>query len=83
VKENQVMAIMNKRATIYLEPKVHRALRFKAAETNRSISALVNDAVRQVIIEDAEDLAAFEERGKEPVTSFEAVLKELRREGYL
>lgn len=72
-----------KRATIYLDPGLHRALRLKAVETERSLSALVNDAVRQAMAEDAEDLAAFEDRAKEPNLSFEAVLKDLRKRGKL
>jgi len=68
------MRALQKRATVYLDSRLHRALRLKAAETGRSLSALVNDAVRQALAEDAEDLAAFEERGKEPTLSFGAVL---------
>ena len=49
-----------KRATVYFDPNLHRALRVKAAETERSLSDLVNAAVRHSLAEDAEDLAAFE-----------------------
>ena len=70
-----------KRATVYFEPHVHRALRHKAAETERSVSDLVNDAVRASLAEDAEDLAAFEERATEPSLSFERVVRDLRRRG--
>ena len=72
-----------KRATVYFEPHVHRALRHKAAETERSVSDLVNDAVRASLAEDAEDLAAFEERATEPSLSFERVVRDLRRRGKL
>ncbi len=72
-----------RRATIYLDPDLHRALRMKAAETERSISDLVNAAVRQTLAEDAEDLAAFRARAKEPNLDFETVLKQLRRRGKL
>jgi len=72
-----------KRATVYFDSQIHRALRLKAAETDRSISELVNDAVRLNLAEDAEDLAAFEERVKEPNLSFEDVLKDLRKRGKL
>ncbi len=72
-----------KRATIYLEPHLHQALRIKAAETNTSISELVNAAVRAALAEDAEDLAAFEERSAEPSLRFEDVLKDLQRRGKL
>ncbi|MFQ5799159.1 MAG: CopG family transcriptional regulator [Bacteroidota bacterium] len=72
-----------KRATIYLEPHLHKALKVKAAETEQSVSELVNEAVRLSLLEDAEDLAAFEERAKEPNLPFEAVLKDLRKRGRL
>lgn len=74
---------MTKRTTIYLEAELHRALKIKAAETDRSISDLVEEAVRHCLAEDAEDLAAFEERGGEPDLPFEQVVKDLRRRGRL
>ena len=75
------MAPATKRATIYMDAELHRALRLKAAETSQSISEIVNNAVRLALAEDAEDLAAFEERADEPLVSFEDVLKELKRNG--
>jgi hypothetical protein len=72
-----------KRATIYLDPTLHRALRIKAAETEKSVSDLVNAAVRQSLTEDAADLASFEARAREPVSAFEDVLKDLKRRGKL
>ena len=72
-----------KRATVYLDPSLHRALRVKAAETEKSVSALVNSAVRLSLSEDAADLAAFKARAQEPVLAFEAVLKDLKRRGKL
>ena len=70
-----------KRATVYFDPGIHRALRLKAAETDRSLSDLVNEAVKLSLAEDAEDLAAFEERAPEPNLPFEAVVKELKKRG--
>ena len=70
-----------KRSTVYFDPAIHRALRLKAAETERSVSDLVNDAVKAALAEDAEDLAAFEDRGSEPNLSFEEVVKDLKRSG--
>jgi hypothetical protein len=72
-----------KRATVYLDPHLHRALRYKAAATDKSISDLINDAVRLSLVEDAEDLASFEERAKEPSLVFEDVLRDMRRRGRL
>jgi len=70
-----------KRATIYFEPEIHRALRLKAAETDRSVSDLVNEAVQLSLSEDAEDLAAFDECVSEPNLPYEAVVKDLKRRG--
>ena len=72
-----------RRATIYLDPELHRALRIKAAETDQSISDLVNAAVRQKLAEDAEDLTVYRARVKEPTLDFETVVKDLRRRGKL
>jgi predicted transcriptional regulator len=72
-----------RRATVYLDPALHRALRMKAAETDQSVSDIINEAVRQALAEDADDLAAFRARAKEPDLDFEAVLKDLRRRGKL
>jgi hypothetical protein len=71
----------NKRATVYLDPDLHKALRMKAAETDQSVSELVNEAIRLCLAEDAEDLAASHARAKEPNLDFETVLKQLRRRG--
>jgi hypothetical protein len=70
-----------KRATIYFDPYLHRALRLKAAETDRSISELVNEAVKAALAEDAGDIEAFEVREKEPDYAFEDVVKDLKRRG--
>ena len=72
-----------KRATVYFDTQLHRALRLKAAETERSISDLVNDAVRESLAEDASDLEAFEARKPEPDYSFETVVRDLKRRGKL
>ena len=70
-----------KRATVYFDPALHRALRVKAAETERSVSDLVNEAVQLSLAEDAEDLAAFEDRVNEPNLIYEDVVKDLKRRG--
>jgi len=75
------MATPAKRATIYLDPIVHKALKLKAFETSRSVSDLVNEAVREALAEDAEDLAAFDERAKEPLLSYDEMLKRLKKDG--
>ncbi|HQQ05244.1 MAG TPA: CopG family transcriptional regulator [Kiritimatiellia bacterium] len=75
------MTTLTKRATVYLRPGLHKALRLKSVETSRSLSEIVNEAVQVALAEDAEDLAAFEERAHEPVISYEAALKELKKHG--
>ena len=71
----------SKRATIYFDASVHQALRLKAAATDRSISHMVNDAVKRALAEDAEDLAAFDQRKAEQSFSFEALVRDLRKSG--
>lgn len=75
------MATPAKRATIYLDPIVHKALKLKAVETSRSVSDLVNQAVRESLAEDAEDLAAFEERANERLLSYDEMVKRLKKDG--
>jgi len=73
----------SKRVTVYIKPEYHRALKVKAAETEYSVSDLVNAAVRQALREDAVDLEAFEKRAGEPLLIFEEVVKGLKRDGKL
>lgn len=75
------MSANPKRATVYFDSELHRALRLKAAETDRSLSDLVNEAVQLSLAEDAEDLAAFRKRAREPNLAFEDVVKDLKRRG--
>lgn len=75
------MASQSKRATIYFDPDLHKALRLKAVETSRSITELVNEAVRESLLEDAEDLAAFDKRKREPLISYDEMVKRLKRDG--
>lgn len=70
-----------RRATIYLDADLHRALKLKAADRSRTVSDIVAEAVRHDLAEDAVDLMAFEERAAEPDLSFSEVVKRLRRDG--
>ena len=70
-----------RRATVYLDPEIHRALKLKAASSDQSISEMVNDAVRLALAEDAEDLEAFESRVSEPELDFDTFVKEMKRSG--
>jgi protein-tyrosine-phosphatase len=71
------------RMTVYLQPKIYRALKVKSATTDRSVSDLVNAAVIEALREDAIDLEAFEKRSKESTRSFDQILKDLKRDGLL
>jgi plasmid stability protein len=72
-----------RRTTVYLESDLHKALKIKAAETDRSVSDLVSAAVRRSLLEDADDLAVFKQRAAEPNVAFETVVRDLRRRGRL
>jgi plasmid stability protein len=71
------------RSTVYLDPDVHQALRLKAAHSRRSMSDLVNDALRQAMREDQEDMAAVRSRRKEKALSYEEFLTRLKADGTL
>ena len=73
----------SRRTTVYLEPELHRALRLKAIDGDCSISDLVNGAVRRTLAEDAEDLAAFEERAAEATIPYGQFVMALKRDGKL
>jgi len=77
------MKVQPKRATVDFDPELHQALSFKAAETERTLSDLVNQAVRLSLAEDAADLAAFEQRRDEPDLPFADVVEDLKRRGRL
>ncbi len=74
---------MAKRATVYFEEDIHKALRLRAAETDTNVSDYVNDAVKRALAEDAEDLQAFRDRADEPTIPFEEVIADLKRRGKL
>jgi hypothetical protein len=75
------MTMPAKRATVYFDPNIHKALKLKSIETSRSISELVNEAVKSALAEDAEDIIAFEDRADEPLISFSDMVKRLKKDG--
>ena len=75
------MRTATSRATIYLDPELHKALKLKAIETSQSVSELVNKAIREALAEDAEDIAAFEKRAGEPLISYDDMVKRLKKDG--
>jgi hypothetical protein len=77
----EIMGTSLKRATVYFDPILHKALKLKAVETSTTVSELVNSAVREALAEDAEDLAVFDERSDESLISYDAMVKRLRKDG--
>jgi hypothetical protein len=75
------MSSLSKRSTIYFEPRIHQALKVKAASAHLSVSELVDEAVRLLMSEDQEDLAAFPERENEKEISYKALLNDLKKHG--
>jgi hypothetical protein len=76
-----IMETPAKRATVYFDPDIHKALKLKSIETSKSISELVNTAVKEALAGDAEDITAFEERANEPLISFSEMVKRLKNDG--
>lgn len=74
---------MSKRTTVYLDPKLHQAMKMRAVQMNLSFSDLINEAMKNLLKEDAEDLEAIANRVNEPMVSYETVLKNLKRDGLL
>lgn len=75
------MSELSKRSTVYFDPAIHQALKLKAASTDLSVSELVDEAVRLLLLEDQEDLASIADRVSEPTMSYEALLGDLRKHG--
>ena len=75
------MSNLTKRTTIYLDPDLHKTLQLKAIESETSVSSLINEAVKALLLEDAEDLAAFDERAGDRLVSYEEMVKKLKKDG--
>ena len=75
------MTAQTKRTTIYLDPALHKALRLKEIAASKSVSELINEAIRESFEEDYDDITAFEERVKEPIINYEEMIKNLKKNG--
>jgi len=75
------MVTPTKRTTLYLDPDLHKALRLKSIATSKSVSEIVNNAIRESLVEDGEDFEAFEKRIKEPLISYDEMVKRLKKDG--
>lgn len=72
------MSDLSRKTTVYFEPHIHQALRLKAANSQQSLSEVVDEAVRLLFLEDQEDLSSFEARGAERTLSYEDLLEDLK-----
>ena len=79
--ENICMSNLSKRSTIYFDPSIHQALKVKSVTSSRSVSELVDEALRQLMNEDQEDLEAYAKRKDEPDISYEELLNDLKQHG--
>ena len=77
------MSTLSKRSTVYFDEHIHHALRMKAVSSHRSLSEVVNDAVKLLLSEDQQDLSSLENRINEPTMSYEALLDDLKAHGKL
>lgn len=76
-----ILAALTKRTMIYFDPDLHKALRLKSVETAHPVSEPVNNAVKETLAEDAEDLAAFDNRANEPLIGYSEMVKRLKQDG--
>jgi hypothetical protein len=77
------MPQLSQRSTVYFDPDMHKALRLKAVEENRSISEIVNEAIALLTSEDAEDIAAVDARAGAPSISYADFVQSLKADGAL
>ena len=77
------MAQLSQRSTVYFDPQMHKALRLKAAQENRSISDIVNEAVSLLASEDKDDISDFDSRKNEQSIDYESFLNILKNDGII
>ena len=77
------MPQLSQRSTVYFDPALHKALRLKAAEENRSISEIVNEAIALLTSEDAEDIDSIDARAGEPSVTYAEFVQSLKADGIL
>ena len=75
------MSTLTKRATVYFDPAIHKALKMKSIENETSLSEMVNESLKLTLREDSIDIRAFEERKNEPAMKFEDVVNMLKQDG--
>ena len=71
------------RTTITINDKLLRTLKLRAAESDSSVSAIIEDAVKYQILEDFEDIEDAQKRSSESEYSFNELVKQYKAEGLL
>jgi hypothetical protein len=66
-----------------MNDKLFYALKIRAAESNESISQLIENAVKYQVLEDLEDIEDALKRAKEPAHSFDELVNQFKAEGLL
>ncbi len=77
------MASAVRKSTIYMKDSLHKAVKMKAAETDRSVSEIIEEAVETLLQEDLQDLDVVKKRSKGPFISYEQLLKNLKKDGVI
>lgn len=71
------------RTTITINDKLYRALKMRAADSDASISQLIENAVKYQVLEDLEDIEDAKKRQQESSYSFDDLVAQLKAEGLL
>ena len=71
------------RTTITINDKLFRTLKLRAAQSDKSVSSLVEEAIKYQILEDIEDIEDAQGRAKEEEYSFDDLVKQYKAEGLL
>lgn len=69
--------------TVYLDERIRRATKMKAAIAGKRVSDVVNEALARYLDQDAKYLKTFREREKDSIRSYEDVLADMKRDGLL
>lgn len=69
--------------TLYLNPKIAKAAKIKAAITGKSLSTLANEGLALILREDEQLIRLARARSRQPARDYEEFIKELRRDGLI
>lgn len=75
--------IKRRPTTVYLDPRIARAIKMKAAASGKSVSDFANEGLAALLREDERDLRIFRERKNQPTRDYDEVVREMKRDGLL